>query len=169
MTRYRSVYRGIRDAYCCFDTHTRKQESVGINNADEAQRLVDARNEAVRDVGMNPQVTQVYLQRMAASYPLANGREDTHRALVVVGIKSASKCITGRAHNDGGRTCEYEVEQGGDILQLADALPGHGRQWKSARKTLRPTKDGYEESLEVDAGEGFINYYNISMRKTSSL
>jgi hypothetical protein len=107
--------------------------------------------------------------RMAASYPLTNGRKDTHRALVVVGIKLSSKCIIGRAYNDGGRTCEYEVEQNGDILQFADALPDHGRQWKRARKILKPTKDGYEESLEVDAGAGFINYYKIAMRKISSL
>jgi hypothetical protein len=71
--------------------------------------------------------------RMAASYPLANGRKDTHRALVVVGMRAHSNCITGRAYNDGGRTCEYEVEQDGD------------------------------------AGEGFINYYQIFMRKISYL
>jgi hypothetical protein len=59
---YRLIYRGIRDAYYCFDTHTKKRESLGINDANEAQRLVDARNEAVRHVGMNLQIAQVYLQ-----------------------------------------------------------------------------------------------------------
>ena len=62
MKRYRLIYRGIRDAYYCFDTHTKKRESLGINDANEAQRLVDARNEAVRHVGMNLQIAQVYLQ-----------------------------------------------------------------------------------------------------------
>jgi len=38
MKRYRLVYRGNRDAYYCFDTHTKKRESLGINNADEAHR-----------------------------------------------------------------------------------------------------------------------------------
>jgi integrase len=62
MKRYRLIYRGNRDAYYCFDTHTKKRESLGINNPDEAQRLVDARNEAVRHVAMNLQIAQVYLQ-----------------------------------------------------------------------------------------------------------
>jgi hypothetical protein len=62
MKRYRLIYRGSRDAYYCFDTHTKKRESLGINDANEAQRLVDARNEAVRHVSMNLQIAQVYLQ-----------------------------------------------------------------------------------------------------------
>lgn len=62
MKRYRLIYRGNRDAYYCFDTHTKKRESLGINDANEAQRLVDARNEAVRHVAMNLQIAQVYLQ-----------------------------------------------------------------------------------------------------------
>ena len=62
MKRYRLIYRGNRDAYYCFDTQTKKRESLGINDANEAQRLVDARNEAVRHVAMNLQIAQVYLQ-----------------------------------------------------------------------------------------------------------
>jgi hypothetical protein len=70
MKRYRLVYRGLRDAYYCFDTHTKKRESLGINDGNEAQRLVDTpvpvhtntRNEAVRHVAMNLQIAQVYLQ-----------------------------------------------------------------------------------------------------------
>ena len=62
MKRYRLIYRGCRDAYYCLDTHTHKRESLGINDAGEAQRLVDARNEAVRHVSMNLQIAQVYLQ-----------------------------------------------------------------------------------------------------------
>ena len=73
--------------------------------------------------------------RTAASYSLANGCKDTHRALVFVGKKSASKCIVGRAYKDGGRTCEYQAEQDGDILQFADALPDHGRQWSTHAKS----------------------------------
>ena len=61
MKRYRLIYRGCRDAYYCFDTHTKKRESLGINDANEAQRLVDARNEAVRHVAMNLQIAQGYL------------------------------------------------------------------------------------------------------------
>ncbi len=37
--------------------------------------------------------------RMAASYPLADGRQDTHRALVIVGSKPGSQRISGaRVH-----------------------------------------------------------------------
>jgi len=43
--------------------------------------------------------------------------------------------------------------------------PGHGRQWKRARKTLTPTEVGFEERLDVDAGGGFTPYYVISMLK----
>jgi integrase len=62
MKRYRLVYRGIRNAYYCFDTHTKKRESLGTGNADEAQRLVDTKNEAVQHPEMNLQIAQVYLQ-----------------------------------------------------------------------------------------------------------
>jgi hypothetical protein len=62
MKRYRLIYRGCRDAYYCFDTLTKKRESLGRTSADEAQRLVEARNEAVRHLAMNLQIAQVYLQ-----------------------------------------------------------------------------------------------------------
>ncbi len=107
--------------------------------------------------------------RMAASYPLADGRKDTHRALVIVGPKPSSGNITGRAYTDGGSIREYEVEQHEQSLLFADAPPDHTRQWKHSRKLLKPTNDGFEERLEVDAGEGFVTYYTISMRKIASL
>ena len=62
MKRFRLIYRGCRAAYYCFDVHTRKRESLGVTNRAEAQRLVDARNEAVRHPEMNLQIAQVYLQ-----------------------------------------------------------------------------------------------------------
>jgi len=62
MKRYRLVYRGIRNAYYSFDTHTKKRESLGTDNADEAQRLIDTKNEAVHHAEMNLQIAQVYLQ-----------------------------------------------------------------------------------------------------------
>jgi len=60
--RYRLIRRGERNTYYCFDTRSKKRESLGTGNADEAQRLVDTRNEAVRHVAMNVQIAQVYLQ-----------------------------------------------------------------------------------------------------------
>jgi hypothetical protein len=107
--------------------------------------------------------------RMAASYPLADGRKDTHRALVVVGPKPASRDITGRAYTDGGGICEYEVERQGQALLFDDASPDHTRDWKGSRKLLEPTNEGFEERLEVDAGEGFFTYYSIPMRRVAPL
>jgi hypothetical protein len=62
MKRYRLVYRGSRNTFYYFDTHTNKRESLGISDKAEAQRLLDAKNEAVPHVGMNLQIAQVYLQ-----------------------------------------------------------------------------------------------------------
>src|ERR1700679_3362052 len=62
MKRYRLVYRGSRNTFYYFDTHTNKRESLGISEKTEAQRLIDAKNEAVLHVGMNLQIAQVYLQ-----------------------------------------------------------------------------------------------------------
>ncbi len=62
MKRYRLIYRGIRNTYYSFDTNTNKRESLGTGDKDEAQRLLDIKNEAVRHVGMNLQIAQVYLQ-----------------------------------------------------------------------------------------------------------
>jgi len=107
--------------------------------------------------------------RMAASYPLADGRKDTHRALVIVGPKPTSGNINGRAYTDDGGICEYEVEQDGEVLLFDHASPDHARDWKRTRKLLKPTHEGFEERLEVDAGEGFFTYYSVFMRRMASL
>ncbi len=103
--------------------------------------------------------------RMAASYPLADGRKDTHRALVIVGPKPGSGGIVGRAYTDGGSVCEYEVETDGQVLSFADAFPDHAHDWKSSRKLLKPSSAGFEEQLEVDDGGGAFTYYAISMQR----
>ena len=64
MKRYRLVYRGSRNTFCSFDTQTNRRESLGTGDKAEAQRLVDARNEAVLHVGMNLQIAQVYYQML---------------------------------------------------------------------------------------------------------
>jgi hypothetical protein len=60
--RFRLIWRGERSGYYCIDTRTKKRKSLGTGNADEAQRLVDTRNEAVSHVAMNLQIAQVYLR-----------------------------------------------------------------------------------------------------------
>lgn len=103
--------------------------------------------------------------RMDASYPTAGGGKDVHKALVVVGAEPSSGTITGRAFTDGGLTHDYTIEQREQCLNFADAPPDHSRAWTRARKVLQPTKDGFEERLEVDDGTGFKTYYAISMRR----
>jgi hypothetical protein len=102
--------------------------------------------------------------RMDAAYPLADGRKDVHKALVIVGSES-SGAICAHAYTDGGQVCEYTIERRDEALEFADAAPGHASQWKRARKTLRPTIEGFEERLEVDPGSGFVPYYVIQMKR----
>ena len=46
MKRYRLIYRGLRDTFYGFDTHTGKRESLGTNHRATTQRLLDVKNEA---------------------------------------------------------------------------------------------------------------------------
>jgi hypothetical protein len=102
--------------------------------------------------------------RMNASYPLADGRKDVHKAFVIVGAEPAGT-ITAHAYTDGGGVREYAIARNESKLEFADVPPGHASQWQRARKILRPTADGFEERLEVDPGDGFVPYYVIPMRK----
>ncbi|MSP39576.1 MAG: (2Fe-2S) ferredoxin domain-containing protein [Deltaproteobacteria bacterium] len=102
--------------------------------------------------------------RMNATYPLADGRKDVHKALVIVGAEPAGT-ITAHAYTDGGTVREYAIARNQSKLEFADLPPGHASQGQRARKILQPTADGFEERLEVDAGTGFVPYYVIAMRK----
>lgn len=102
--------------------------------------------------------------RMDASYPLADGRKDVHKAFVIVGSETSGE-ITARAYTDGGVVREYAIERHDESLEFADVPPGHASQWKRARKILRPTAAGFEERLEVDPGDGFVPYYVIPMQR----
>ena len=107
--------------------------------------------------------------RMDASYPLADGRRDVHKALVVVGSETSSGEITAHAYTDGGIVRYYEVRNNAGALYFADQAPGHAGQWTQARKILRPTKEGFEERLEVDSGDGcFVPYYVVCMRRVGA-
>ena len=106
--------------------------------------------------------------RMDASYPLADGRKDVHKALVIVGSEPTSGNITAHAYTDGGIVREYAIARSAQALEFADLAPGHANQWKRARKIIRPTPEGFEENLEVDGGQGFVPYYTIPMRKVTS-
>ena len=102
--------------------------------------------------------------RMDASYPLADGRKDVHKAFVIVGSEPTGQ-ISAHAYTDGGAMREYAIERRNENLEFADEAPGHASQWKRARKILRPTANGFEERLEVDPGDGFVPYYVIPMQR----
>jgi hypothetical protein len=107
--------------------------------------------------------------RMDASYPLADGRKDVHKALVIVGSEPSSGSITAHAYTDGGLVRQYLVERFEQSLQFADEPPGHRECWKRARKILRPTIEGFEERLEVDDGSGHVPYYVIPMQRVNDV
>ena len=61
-TRYRLICRGIRGgAYYAVDTTTGKRTSLGTTNADDAQQLIEARNNAERQPILNRQIAKAYL------------------------------------------------------------------------------------------------------------
>ena len=105
--------------------------------------------------------------RMGASYPLADGRKDVHKALVIVGSAPSSGNLTARAYTDGGMEREYAIARCEQALEFPDLAPGHANQWTRARTIIQPTPEGFEERLEVDAGQGFVPYYSIPMRKVT--
>jgi hypothetical protein len=104
--------------------------------------------------------------RMDVAYPLSDGQQDVHKALVIAGAEPLSGKIAAHAYTDGGLFREYAVENRKAWLEFEDQPPGHEKKWVRARKILQPTETGFEERLEVDAGGGnFTPYYVIQMRK----
>jgi integrase len=60
--RYRLVRRGERHGTIyCIDTVTRQRTSLNTKDAEEAQRLIDAKNDALRQPMLNLQIAKAYL------------------------------------------------------------------------------------------------------------
>ena len=60
-TRYRLTRRGIRgNKFYCVDTTTAKRTSLRTTNADEAQQIVEARNNSERQPVLNLQIAKAY-------------------------------------------------------------------------------------------------------------
>ena len=60
--RYRLIRRGNRSrGYYCVDTQTRKRTSLETASEDEAQQIVQARNQAERQPIINLQIARAYL------------------------------------------------------------------------------------------------------------
>ena len=61
-TRYRLTRRGIRgDRFYCVDTTTGKRTSLQTANRDEAQQIIEAKNNAERQPVLNLQIAKAYL------------------------------------------------------------------------------------------------------------
>jgi hypothetical protein len=59
--RFRLIRRGERNTYYCFDTLTNRRESLQTNDADAAQRIIDAKNDALRQPVLNLNIARAYL------------------------------------------------------------------------------------------------------------
>jgi integrase len=60
--RYRLIRRGIRGGgFYCVDNTTGKRTSLGTSNPDEAQQILQARNQAQRQPVLNLQIAKAYL------------------------------------------------------------------------------------------------------------
>src|SRR5512137_2688387 len=61
-TRYRLVYRGTRGGmFYCVDKLTGKRTSLKTTDKDEAQQIVDAKNNSLRQPVLNLQIAKAYL------------------------------------------------------------------------------------------------------------
>jgi hypothetical protein len=103
--------------------------------------------------------------RMAVTYPLDDGRNDVHEALVLVGYDGGSGTYTARAYTDSGTTSDYTLALDGDRLLFADRVPAHAAGATGARKVVAPRPGGYDEALEIRrTGEPFQTYSAIELR-----
>lgn len=106
--------------------------------------------------------------RMGVTYPLADGRKDTHSAFVAIGVNPTTEGIEARAYSDGGEVHDFQLQLDGDTIMF-DERPSVHHTAQRARKILRPTATGFEERLEVDHGEGrFETHYIITMQRLAS-
>lgn len=99
--------------------------------------------------------------RIGVNYPLADGRNDCHQALVIVGVNPTSRALESRAYTDSGLVFEHPIELDGETVRFPDRPPGHGADHGRARKVLCPTAAGYEERLEVERLDGRFEAYSI--------
>lgn len=61
-TRYRLIRRGIRGgAFYCVDTRTGRRTSLGTLDEDEAEQIIQARNQSERQPVLNLQIAKAYL------------------------------------------------------------------------------------------------------------
>jgi hypothetical protein len=104
--------------------------------------------------------------RMAVGYPLEDGRDDVHEALVIIGADTEDRALSARAYTDGGATRDFALELTESGLRFADVVTAHGRPPRPARKLLEPIPDGILERVELDLGDrGFAPYSTLILRR----
>ena len=105
------------------------------------------------------------LLEMCADYPLRDGLCDRHSVALVVSPGPEEGSLVSRAYTDGGGVIDYRPVLTAGGLVFDDRVP-HGVQALHARKILRATSFGYEETLEVDRGGGaFVTYAKIELHR----
>jgi hypothetical protein len=106
--------------------------------------------------------------RLGVTYPLPDGRKDTHTAFVMLGVNPDTGNLEGRVYTDGGAIHDYHLAMDGEALTFSDRPDVHHNVSATrARKVLQPTEYGFEERLELDRGTGeFELYYSIPMYRT---
>lgn len=83
-TRYRLTSRGIRGGmFYCVDKITGKRISLQTTNKDEAQQIIEAKNNSVRQPVLNLQITK--------AYPAGTDNGIAKRLLCPVGATGSSK------------------------------------------------------------------------------
>jgi hypothetical protein len=60
-TRYRLTYRGSRQMFYCIDKPTGKRTSLKTLDRDEAQQIIEAKNQSERQPVLNLQIAKAYL------------------------------------------------------------------------------------------------------------
>jgi len=103
---------------------------------------------------------------MRVRYPLPDGREDTHHALVIMAVNPDTGRLEARSYTDGGSLLDFDLEMNDGALLFEDRVPTHEIEITRARKSVVPTQEGFEERLEIDRGAGTLEpYYTIRMER----
>lgn len=106
------------------------------------------------------------LLEMTADYPLRDGLRDRHSVVLLVSAGPEEGSLISSAYTDGGGVIDYRPAATPEGLVFDDQVP-HGCDAIRARKILRATSGGYEESLEVDRGDGkFVPYSMITLLRS---
>ena len=106
------------------------------------------------------------LVEMSAVYPLHDGISDAHSVAMIVSAGDDDGSLISRVYTDGGHVIDYLPVATPEGLCFDDRVP-HGMKAKRARKLLSRTESGYEETLQVDHGDGeFVDWSKIHLERS---